>query len=55
MVAINATVDVGYGGGKVARFTDQIITTPMSAGGDSGSLILSAEDNQAVGLLICKM
>jgi len=51
VVAINATVDVGYGGGKVARFTDQIITTPMSAGGDSGSLILSAEDNQAVGLL----
>ncbi len=50
VVAINATVDVRYGV-QVARFTDQIITTPMSAGGDSGSLILSAEDNQAVGLL----
>lgn len=47
----NATIDVNYGGGRVARFTDQIVTTPMSAGGDSGSLVLSAEDSRAVGLL----
>lgn len=47
----NATIDVNYGGGRVARFTDQIVTTPMSAGGDSGSLVLSLEDNRAVGLL----
>jgi hypothetical protein len=50
ITAINATVDVGYGGGRVARFRDQIVTTNISAGGDSGSLVLSI-DNVAVGLL----
>ncbi len=50
ITAINATVDVNYGGGRVARFKDQIITTNMSAGGDSGSLVLTL-DNVAVGLL----
>jgi hypothetical protein len=50
ITAINATVDVGYGGGRVARFIDQIVTTNISAGGDSGSLVLSM-DNVAVGLL----
>ena len=50
ITAINATIDVGYGGGKVARFRDQIVTTNMSAGGDSGSLVLTL-DNVAVGLL----
>lgn len=48
--AINATVDVGYGGGRVARFSDQIVTTNISAGGDSGSLVTTL-DNIAVGLL----
>lgn len=50
ITAINATVDVGYGGGRVARFTDQIVTTNISAGGDSGSLVTTL-DNVAVGLL----
>jgi hypothetical protein len=50
ITAINATVDVGYGGGRVGRFFDQIITTNISAGGDSGSLVLSL-DNVALGLL----
>ncbi len=50
ITAVNATVDVNYGGGKIARFRDQIITTNMSAGGDSGSLVLN-RDNEAVGLL----
>jgi hypothetical protein len=50
ITAINATVDVGYGEGRVARFRDQIITTAMSAGGDSGSLVTTL-DNVAVGLL----
>lgn len=50
VTAINATVDVGYGGGRVARFRDQIVTTNMSAGGDSGSLVMTL-DNIAVGLL----
>lgn len=50
ITAISATVDVGYGGGRVARFRDQIVTTNISAGGDSGSLVTTL-DNVAVGLL----
>jgi hypothetical protein len=50
ITAINATIDVGYGGGKVARFIDQIVTTNISAGGDSGSLV-TILDEVAVGLL----
>lgn len=50
ITAVHATVDVNYGRGRVARFRDQIITTNMSAGGDSGSLI-ATRDNKAVGLL----
>ena len=50
ITAVNATVDVNFGGGKVARFRDQILTTPMSAGGDSGSIVADRE-NFAVGLL----
>lgn len=50
ITAINATVDVNYGGGRVARFNDQIITTNISAGGDSGSLVTTLDD-VAVGLL----
>jgi hypothetical protein len=48
--AVNATVNVGYGGGKYAKFVRQIVTTNMSAGGDSGSLLLDEQRN-AVGLL----
>jgi hypothetical protein len=50
ITAIDATIDVNYGEGKVARFKDQILTTNMSAPGDSGSLITTL-DNVAVGLL----
>lgn len=50
ITAIGATIDVNFGGGKVARFKEQIVTTNMSAGGDSGSLVLTL-DNVAVGLL----
>jgi hypothetical protein len=50
ITAIGATIDVNYGGGRVARFRDQIVTTAMSAGGDSGS-ICATRDNMAVGLL----
>jgi hypothetical protein len=50
IMGVNATVDVNYGGGRVARFVDQIITTNISAGGDSGSLVLT-RDNLAIGLL----
>jgi hypothetical protein len=50
ITVVNATIDVGYGGGRVARFVDQIVTTNMSAGGDSGSLVTTLDD-VAVGLL----
>ncbi len=50
ITAVSATVDVGFGGGRVGRFIDQIITTNISAGGDSGSLVMTL-DNVAVGLL----
>lgn len=48
--AVNATVNVNYGGGRVAKMCRQIITTNMSAGGDSGSLLCDMKEN-AVGLL----
>jgi hypothetical protein len=56
VTAIHATVNVGYDN-LVAQFTDQIIIEPaapsnqFSAGGDSGSLVVSEEGNHPVGLL----
>lgn len=50
ITGLNATVNVNFGGGRVARFVNQIIAGNMSAGGDSGSLVCDM-DNQAVGLL----
>jgi hypothetical protein len=47
---LNATVNVAYGN-KTARFIGQVITGAMSQGGDSGSLIVDATENKAVGLL----
>ena len=49
---INATVNVGYSSGT-ARFVNQIIISPgtFSAGGDSGSLIVTQRGNNPVGLL----
>ena len=58
--AVNATVNVGYGGPGTACFTDQIVITPgtFSAGGDSGSLVVvdgrgrtRDDDGRPVGLL----
>ena len=51
---LNATVNVSYNtdsGVKTARFTNQVIATPMSMPGDSGSLVLEKGTNFAVGLL----
>lgn len=50
VTGLNATVNVNYGGGRVARMVRQITTTNMSAGGDSGSVLLNMQGN-AVGLL----
>jgi hypothetical protein len=35
----------------MAQFTDQIVTSPMSQGGDSGSLVVERDSHEAVGLL----
>lgn len=51
---VNATVDVSYNtisGTKTARFAGQVMTTGMSQGGDSGSLIVEVGSQSAVGLL----
>ncbi len=50
VLATNATVNVNFGTAGVAQFRNQILTTPMAAGGDSGSLLMDANLN-AVGLL----
>lgn len=46
---LEAIVQVGYGS-KVAVFTDQIITSKLAEGGDSGSVVLN-ENNEVIGLL----
>ena len=55
ITAVNATIDVSYGSGKTARFTNQIVVGPGSfiAAGDSGSLMVEnvVTDPRAVGLL----
>ena len=47
---VDVTVDVQYGAGKIARFTDQLLAGPMSQGGDSGSAVLD-NNNRLIGLL----
>jgi hypothetical protein len=47
---VDVTVDVQYGPGRLARFTDQLMAGPMSQGGDSGSAVLD-NNNRLVGLL----
>lgn len=49
--ALDATIQVNYDLNRVAQFEHQILTTSMSQGGDSGSLLVDAEENKAVGLL----
>lgn len=48
---IEANVDVGYGGSKIATFENQIMTGGMSSPGDSGSLVVDGSEPLAVGLL----
>lgn len=50
ILQVDVTVNVQYGAGQVARFTDQLMAGAMSQGGDSGSAVLDAE-NRVVGLL----
>jgi hypothetical protein len=51
ITVLDATVSVGYGPGQTARFEGQIVTTPMSQPGDSGSLLVAGDSLRAVGLL----
>jgi len=51
ITAINATITVNYGPPGYARFIDQIILTYMLTGGDSGSLLLTHPEHEAVGLI----
>lgn len=46
----DVTVKVQYGEGKIAVFKDQLMAGAMCAGGDSGSAVLT-ENNQLLGLL----
>lgn len=48
---IDVTVSVNYGNAGIAVFEDQISTTAMSAGGDSGSAVFDYHSNSLVGLL----
>jgi len=50
IAVIDTTVNVGYGE-ESARFEGQIVTGPMSAPGDSGSLLVAGDSLHAVGLL----
>jgi hypothetical protein len=47
---VDVSVNVQYGPGQVARFTDQLLAGPMSQGGDSGSAVLDG-GNRLIGLL----
>ncbi len=50
ILQVDVTVDVDYGSGRTARFVDQLLSGPMSQGGDSGSAVLN-DDDRLVGLL----
>ncbi|HDD43531.1 MAG TPA: serine protease [Candidatus Desulfofervidus auxilii] len=50
VIGTDVSIAVNYGGGRIAYFRDQILTTNMSAGGDSGSILLDT-DGRVVGLL----
>lgn len=51
VILIDATIMVSYPGGRLARFENQVITTPMSKDGDSGSVLVSVLKREAIGLL----
>ena len=53
VLVVDSTVRVGYGyaGELYATFDNQVVTSPMSQGGDSGSLVVTGDSPKAVGLL----
>jgi hypothetical protein len=50
ILQVDVTADVQYGGGRIARFADQLLAGAMSQGGDSGSAVLN-DNNGLIGLL----
>jgi hypothetical protein len=50
ILQVDVTVNVQYGPGQVAQFSDQLLAGPMSQGGDSGSAVLDG-NNRLIGLL----
>ncbi len=51
ITVLDATVTIGYGPDRSATFEQQIVTRAMSSGGDSGSVLVDAASQNAVGLL----
>lgn len=51
ITVLDATLTINYGENRTALFENQIVTSAMSQGGDSGSLLVAGETLQAVGLL----
>lgn len=51
ILVTDATISIYYDPQRLATFEDQIVTTAMSQGGDSGSLLVASERPHAVGLL----
>ena len=51
ITVLDATVQVSYGVNQTATFEGQIISGPMSQGGDSGSLLVASDSLKAIGLL----
>lgn len=50
ILQVDVTVNVQYGAGQIAQFTDQLLAGAMSQGGDSGSAVLD-EQRRLTGLL----
>lgn len=50
VLQVDVTVNVQYGPGQTAQFSDQLLAGPMSQGGDSGSAVLD-NNNRLIGLL----
>ncbi len=51
ITVLDTTVEVSYGLGRTPQFENQIVTTAMSQGGDSGSCLMDGDSSLAVGLL----
>lgn len=48
---VHSTVIIRYGDSKTARFENQLITSAMCQGGDSGSILFTSNSTRVVGLL----